>query len=104
MDSTMEIFEMIKGFCQNQLPAGPYSLWIKDIECEKLNHKEAVLVVSNDIVGNSIYGIFDIDRAVLLVGIRVFFRNIFMDDDTDRKFTFPCYETHTDRASVFSVC
>ncbi|MBP1578287.1 MAG: chromosomal replication initiator protein DnaA [Oscillospiraceae bacterium] len=48
MDSTMEIFEMIKGFCQNQLPAGPYSLWIKDIECEKLNHKEAVLVVSND--------------------------------------------------------
>ena len=47
MDSTMEIFEMIKLYCQNQLPAGPYSLWIKNIECEKLNHKEAVLVVDS---------------------------------------------------------
>lgn len=49
MDSTTEIFEMVKASCQNKLTASAYSLWIKDIECQKLNHKEAVLIVSNDL-------------------------------------------------------
>ena len=45
MDSTMEMFELIKDYCRQQMPAGPYSLWIKDIVCEKFDHTGAVLAV-----------------------------------------------------------
>lgn len=48
MDSPREIFEMIKEHCQTKMPAIPYSLWIKDIVCEKLDDKCAVLVVTTD--------------------------------------------------------
>ncbi len=48
MDSTMEMFELIKDYCRQQMPAGPYSLWIKDIVCEKFDHTGAVLAVPTD--------------------------------------------------------
>lgn len=48
MDSTMEMFELIKDYCRQQMPAGPYSLWIKDIVCSKFDHNGAVLVVPTD--------------------------------------------------------
>lgn len=48
MDSTMEMFELIKDYCRQQMPAGPYSLWIKDIVCQKFDHNGAVLAVPTD--------------------------------------------------------
>ncbi|MBQ4539083.1 MAG: chromosomal replication initiator protein DnaA [Oscillospiraceae bacterium] len=49
MDSTMEIFEMIKDHCREKMPTGPYTLWIKDIVCEKLDDKSAVLMVTTNL-------------------------------------------------------
>lgn len=48
MDSTMEMFELIKDYCRQQMPAGPYTLWIKDIVCSKFDHTGATLVVPTD--------------------------------------------------------
>ena len=49
MDSTMEIFEMIKENCKEKMPAGPYTLWIKDIVCESFDDKSAILIVTTNL-------------------------------------------------------
>ena len=49
VDSPMEIFEIIKEHCKGKMPAGPFSLWIKDIVCDKLDDKSAVLLVATNL-------------------------------------------------------
>jgi chromosomal replication initiator protein len=49
MESQVEIFALIKEYCRQEMPASPYSIWIKDITCESFDHTGAVLSVKTDL-------------------------------------------------------
>lgn len=49
MESTLEIFSLIKDYCRQEMPASPYSIWIKDIVCESFDQNGAVLSVKTDL-------------------------------------------------------
>ena len=49
MSSYAEVFTMVKECCREQMPASPYGLWIKDIECIALDNTSAKLSVSTDL-------------------------------------------------------
>ena len=49
MNSKLEMFELVKDYCRQQMPASPYSLWIKDIGCEALSHDSVTLSVQTDL-------------------------------------------------------
>ncbi|MEG2204494.1 MAG: DnaA/Hda family protein, partial [Oscillospiraceae bacterium] len=49
MDSRLEMFGLVKEYCRQQMPASPFSLWIKDITCEALTHDSATLMVKTDL-------------------------------------------------------
>ncbi len=38
MDSFLDMFELVKDYCRERMPANPYSLWIKDLGCESFTH------------------------------------------------------------------
>jgi chromosomal replication initiator protein len=50
MDDCIEMFELVKEYCKGQMPASPYSLWIKDLSCKSLTHESATLAVKSDLI------------------------------------------------------
>ena len=49
MSTMSDMFELVKDYCKQEMPASPYSLWIKDIVCERFDHNGALLSVKTDL-------------------------------------------------------
>jgi chromosomal replication initiator protein len=43
------MFSLVKDFCRRQMPESPYNLWIRDLECEHIDHTSAVIVTEKDL-------------------------------------------------------
>ena len=49
MNTCSEVFSVVKEYCSNEMPATPYSLWIKDIECVELTQDSATLMTKTEL-------------------------------------------------------
>ena len=50
MELTTEMFSLVKEYCRHQMPESPYNLWIRDLECEHIDHTSAVVVTEKDLL------------------------------------------------------
>ena len=50
MELTTEMFSLVKEYCRHQMPESPYNLWIRELECEHIDHTSAVIVTEKDIL------------------------------------------------------
>lgn len=49
MSTCSEVFSVVKEFCSKNMPAAPYSLWIKDLECIDLTESSATLMTTTEL-------------------------------------------------------
>jgi len=50
LELTTEMFSLVKDYCRQQMPESPYNLWIRDLECEHIDHSSAIVVTEKDIL------------------------------------------------------